>query len=53
MTLRELWQWAVDNSVEDYEIYIGYRDGGGCYSGSELLKEYDIDVGHGEQEVLF
>lgn len=52
MTLRELWQWAVDNSVEDYEIQIAYSDGGGFYPGSRLLREYEIAVGHGEQEVL-
>ncbi len=53
MTLRELWQWAVDNSVEDYEIHISHSDDGGFYPGYRLLNEYDIDVGHGEQEVLF
>lgn len=53
MTLKELWQWSIDNSVEDYEIYIGYHDGEGCYSRSEPLKKRNINIRHGEKEVLF
>lgn len=52
MTLKELWQWAIDNSVEDYEISIQYCDGGGYYSGNRDLKEYEIEVNHNKQEVL-
>lgn len=42
MTIAELYQWAVENGVENFEIYIGYRDGGGCWCGSDPLQFCDI-----------
>lgn len=33
MTVRELYEWAVANGAEDFDIEIQYRDGGGFYSG--------------------
>lgn len=33
MTVKELYQWAVENGIEDAEIAVQYRDGGGYYSG--------------------
>ena len=42
MTIAELYQWALENGVENFEIYIGYRDGGGSYCGSDPLQFCDI-----------
>jgi hypothetical protein len=33
MTVKELYEWAIENNAEDYDIEISYRDGGGCYYG--------------------
>ena len=33
MTVKELYEWAVANGAEDYDIEIQYRDVGGFYSG--------------------
>lgn len=33
MTVRELYEWAVANGAEDFDIEIQYRDGGGYYNG--------------------
>ena len=38
MTVKELYEWAIENKAEDLEIEIQYRDGGGFYCG------VDIDV---------
>ena len=53
MSIAELSQWAVENGVENFEIYIGYRDGGGCYCGSDPLQFCDIiyDHAHGIVEL--
>ena len=33
MTIQELYDWAVENGCEDYEIQIQYADDGGYYYG--------------------
>lgn len=35
MTIKELYDWACKNSVEDFEIEIQYRDSGGYYYGTD------------------
>ncbi len=44
MTIRELYKIAVENHIEDYDIEIQYRDGGGCYNGTEELRKDDIII---------
>lgn len=39
MTIKEFYEWAVANNIEDYEVHILYRDGGGYYSGYDVLKD--------------
>ena len=29
MTIKEIYEWAKRNGVEDYEAVVKYRDGGG------------------------
>lgn len=36
MTVKELYEWAVENKAEDLEIEIQYRDGGGYYCGTDI-----------------
>lgn len=43
MTIKELYEEAVANGTEDYEIRLQYQDGGGCYSGSCLMEEMEYD----------
>lgn len=43
MTIRELYEWAVENNVADYDIAVQYRDSGGFYSGEDTMIQPDID----------
>lgn len=52
MTIKELYEWSVKNGVEDYDIEIQYRDGGGYYCGSSSLYESDIEIDHLRSEVM-
>lgn len=44
MTIKELYEMAQARHIEDYEIEIQYRDGGGCYVGTYDLMKQDIVV---------
>lgn len=44
MTIKELYEWAIKNKVEDYDIKIQYRDEGRCYCDSDTLYEVDIEI---------
>ena len=35
MTVKEFYEWAVANNVENLEMEVQYRDDGGCYYGSD------------------
>lgn len=35
MTIRELYQWAIEHDAADYSIEIQYRDDGGAYYGRD------------------
>ena len=44
-TIRDLYEWAVKNHVEDLPIGLQYQDMGGPYDGdtfSDMGLEYDI-----------
>ena len=43
MTIRDLYEWAVENGVADYDIAVQYRDSGGFYSGEDTTIEPDIN----------
>lgn len=43
MTIRDLYEWAVENGVADYDIAVQYRDSGGFYSGEDTMIETDIN----------
>ena len=43
MTIKELYQWAKENNVADYDIAVQYRDSGGFYYGEDTMIEPDID----------
>lgn len=44
MTIQELYEYAKKNDALDCEIEIQYRDGGGCYSGTDTLREEEIEI---------
>lgn len=52
MTIKDLYEWAVKNGVEDFDIEIQYRDGGGYYYGSSSLYESDIEIDRLRSEVI-
>lgn len=35
MTIRELYQWAIEHDAADYSIEVQYRDDGGTYYGRD------------------
>ena len=46
-TIRDLYRWAVKNSVEDLPVGLQYQDGGGTYSGdtfSDMGADYEISA---------
>ena len=43
MTIKEIYEWAKRNGVEDYEAVVKYRDGGGEYYGEDTETYCRID----------
>ena len=46
-TIKELYEWAVKNSVENLPVDIQFQDGGGSYSGdtfTEFAPEYEVSA---------
>ena len=50
MTINELYKWAVQNGVEDYNIEIQYRDDGGIYDGTD--KELYLTKIHDDKTLI-
>lgn len=44
MTIKDLYEYAVKNGVENCDIEIQYADGGGFYYGTRDLYECDIEI---------
>lgn len=44
MTPRDLYEWAVRHDVQDCDIEIQYRDGGGYYSGTTVACIDEIEI---------
>jgi len=42
MTVKELYEWAVSQGAENFDIEIQYRDGGGYYTGVDDCDDYAI-----------
>ena len=46
-TIKDLYEWAVKNSVENLPVGIQFQDGGGSYSGdtfTEFAPEYEVSA---------
>lgn len=43
MTIKELYEIALEKSAENFEIEISYRDDGGCYYGTDSDIIFEID----------
>lgn len=43
MTIKDLYEEAVKNGREDYDIRVQYQDDGGCYPGSTYASEVEWD----------
>lgn len=52
MTIKDLYEWAIKNNVEDYNVRIQHRDEGGCYCGTDTLYEVDIEINRLRLEVI-
>ena len=44
MTPRDLHEWAVKHDVQDCDIEIQYRDGGGYYCGTTDARLDEIEI---------
>ena len=53
MTIKELYEAAKAQNIEDYEIEIEWRDAGGAYDGSDKLRIEDIKANDATRVVLF
>ena len=42
MTGQELIEWIQTHNAESMDIEIQYRDGGGCYTGTDTLRKDEI-----------
>ena len=42
MTVKELYEWAIKNNAENFDIEIQYRDSGGYYSGVDDVDDPSI-----------
>lgn len=47
MTIKELYEYAVKNGLENKKARVQYRDGGGDYYGWDDLGEEDGAYGYG------
>lgn len=53
MTVKELYDWACKNNLENFDIEIQYRSGAGYHYGRDSLNhEWEIEVDHEEQIVI-
>ena len=43
ITIKQLYEWAVDNECDDYVVKIQYRDEGGDYLGADEEIYCNID----------
>ena len=44
MTIQELYDWAKEKGVLDYELRVQYRDDGGAYYGEDEELYLDINA---------
>lgn len=44
MTIQELYDWAKEKGILDYELRVQYRDDGGTYYGEDEELYLDINA---------
>ena len=52
-TIKDLYEWAVKNSVENLPIGLQFQDGGGSYSGdtfTDFAPDYEVSASIEESE---
>ena len=50
MTIQELYDWAKDKGVLNYELRVQYRDEGGDYYGED--KELYLDINAMNKQII-
>ena len=43
MTVKELYEKAVDNGAENFNIELQNQDDGGVYEGTTTMEDFDIN----------
>ncbi len=51
MTIKELYDWAVEKGIENFDIVCAYADGGGFYNGNRNADLADVTIDTQLQEV--
>lgn len=44
MTIQELYDYAKENNILDYEIEAQYADDGGFYYGTRSINLFDMEI---------
>ena len=44
MTIKDLYENAVKEGIENYQLYVAFRDDGGCYYDTKPMEGKYIDV---------
>lgn len=52
MTIKELYDAAVANECENYEVRLQYQDDGGWFNGNTGMNDFEIDDDY-EEVVLY
>lgn len=50
VTILELYNWAAQNGVLDYEVLVQFRDGGGICDGDEPIDL--VEIRHDEKSIV-
>ena len=51
MTVREFYDYCVDNGIEDFEVFVDQISVNGCFVGYTKLSPELIDIGYSERMV--
>lgn len=51
MTVKEFYEYCVENHIEDYKIFVDEISVNGCFVGYNELTDKMIDIGYGEKMI--
>ncbi len=51
MTVKEFYEWAVENHIEDFELRVDKISVYGCFTGYEPLTPEKTDISYSEMVI--